>query len=343
MKKVKLIATIIFVLALLLVSLGALYLYLFQKSDKFLLVKESGAVFYKLPNEIEYSELTLDEREFPAGTYIKTDVLSYARVFLPDNSLISIDEKTELQINYNSNKVSIKQFIGKTWNRVESLSKGQEFEVETPNTIAAVRGTIFGVGVDNDQLSRVFVEEHTVDVSRFNESEILETQDLDESDIAQIIKDETQYKILKEKIGDDLRNSLWYKRNKLVDEEYKKLKQRRFVLDFRKTLKDNLEKRSEFNEYRLGLKSNLSREKIEDQLTNVYDISKISEKTCTSYTSVSIQDAINKVRYYRNYINKADQIESLLSNLKETCSDSEMTLNEAIELEKQVNQINSSN
>lgn len=343
MKKIKLIATIIFVLALLLVSIGAGYLYLFQKTDKFLLVKESGAVFYKLPNEIEYSELTLEEIELPAGTYVKTDVLSYARVFLPDNSLISLDEKTELQINYTSQKVSIKQLVGKTWNRVEALSKGQEYEVETPNTIAAVRGTIFGVGVDNDQLSRVFVEEHKVGISRFNETEILETQDLEESDIAQIIKDETQYKILKEKIGDDLKNSLWYKRNKLVDEEYKKLKQRRFVLNFRKTLQNNLEKRSEFTEYRLGLKANLPKEEIKDQLADVYDISKISEKTCSNYSQASIQDAINKVRAYRNYINKANEIESLLINLKDTCLDSEMNLNEAVELETQVNQINSSN
>lgn len=67
-------------------------------------------------------------------------------VELEPGAEISIEELSE-------DKVKIKQEKGTTWNKFTSILGIQNYEVETPTTVATVRGTEFGVDADNDEIT----------------------------------------------------------------------------------------------------------------------------------------------------------------------------------------------
>jgi hypothetical protein len=56
--------------------------------------------------------------------------------------------------------------LGSTYHRVQTLTQGKQYEIRTPNTLAAVRGTKFSVTY-NPKMKKTFVSvtEHTVSVS----------------------------------------------------------------------------------------------------------------------------------------------------------------------------------
>lgn len=342
-KKILIILIIVFTFTVIAVG-GAFYVHS-KNNPKFVLVKESGNVFYKEPLGTEYLALSNLEIPLPSGSFIKTENNSYARVFLPDNSLISIDQATEIQITIDKKNVGIDQLIGKTWNRVQTVSKGGEYKVETPNTIAAVRGTIFGVGVDNENLSRVFVEESNVEISRYEFEEeiqrILESTGLTENEIAEIIRDSESFRIEKRTTEDNFKNTFWYKRNKIIDEEFKKLGGKKGK-ELRKLLLQALQQREDYKEFLFGLtpSKELEQEDVEGQLKQVYDITKINDGACSNFTQNDYQLAIDKVNAYSSYIQNYNDIYNLLVTLKQSCVDSELTLSETEEIKKQVDSIN---
>lgn len=131
------------------------------------LIKESGKVYWKAAENDAYLTLATDEQEIQNGAYVKTDE-GLAHVVLPDNSMISVAENTEIQITYQDHKASIFQSVGDTYHRVQKLQAGASYEVRTPGTLAAVRGTRFAVNY-NPKIKRtkVSVTEHTVSVRRF--------------------------------------------------------------------------------------------------------------------------------------------------------------------------------
>ncbi|HLD03799.1 MAG TPA: FecR family protein [Candidatus Dojkabacteria bacterium] len=135
---------------------------------KAVLVREYGDIYYASDRD-SYQLLNTDEIEIDFGTYVKTGS-GKANIILPNNSVIYIDENTELKVEFNYETFDIQQFIGNTWHRIRNLG-GTSYEVTTPNAIAAVRGTIFGVRVEevNNVLETyVVVTENTVAVSKLN-------------------------------------------------------------------------------------------------------------------------------------------------------------------------------
>jgi len=99
-----------------------------------------------------------------AGDMIKTGPESSAILYLSDGSVSHLSENTQLQILPNtevtendedniSSKVRLKLFEGEIWNKVIHLSSESEFNVETTNAIAGVRGTEFGLNADNDTIT----------------------------------------------------------------------------------------------------------------------------------------------------------------------------------------------
>ncbi len=99
-----------------------------------------------------------------AGDLIATGPQSSVILYLSDGSVTHLDENTELQILPNSevaendednisSKVRLKLFEGEIWNKVIHLSSDSEFNVETTNAIAGVRGTEFGINADNDTIT----------------------------------------------------------------------------------------------------------------------------------------------------------------------------------------------
>lgn len=94
-----------------------------------------------------------DEAELFDGDKVKTDETGLGYIIFSDNSLISFDKDTEIEINEYRDEdgsfvIRIKQIIGRTWSRIENLlGKETDYEVETFNTVASVRGTKFGCDV----------------------------------------------------------------------------------------------------------------------------------------------------------------------------------------------------
>lgn len=294
------------------------------------LVRESGKVSYKESEKDQYIELTDEEVNLKNGSFIKTEADSFARVFLPDNSLISIDVSTEIQVNFEDNKTNIQQLIGKTWNRVQTLTEDGEFKVKTPNTVAAVRGTIFGVGVDDDNNSRVFSIENVINVGKYEDdpTNLLENIDIKEGTIAEVTKEET-LEINLGDISEEFSDTFWYKRNLIIDEEWVKIKDLEGV-NLIDLLKENLQKRPDYQELRLGLGDiETDINKIKDKLQNVYKLSQIDTQVCVKHSQEEIQTAMDELQLYKQYVVNYDDTYALLYSLKEVCRDGHLNAEEA--------------
>ncbi|MFQ5492745.1 MAG: FecR domain-containing protein [Candidatus Dojkabacteria bacterium] len=202
-------------------------------ADSFILVLEEGEVFYKTSGE--YIQLDSDEIKLESGTFVKTGD-GLAHVILADNSLISMDKDTEMQVSFDDEGTDIQQLIGNTWHRVQKLSSDQEYEVETPNLLAAVRGTKFGVNVAGSDDSEVFVVEDTVKVGEF-----------EKKDGKRVFKD--SYDLVKDKhfalregktemgeIQETLRKMSWFINNTKLDTEFDKADFSEFKSNFRERI-----------------------------------------------------------------------------------------------------------
>jgi hypothetical protein len=185
------------------------------KSTTFMLIKENGQVQYK--TKADYTTLNDKQIELPSGSFVKT-ADGGAQVLLPDNSLLSLDKNTEIQITAENGKTDLLQLAGNTWNRVEKLTSGNGFRVETPSIIAAVRGTEFGVLVTGLQQSDVFVTESTVQVGKIkqtqNGADFADSNDLPTGRWYKFDKGQTQIK----DIPGQIIESSWYKKNQLLNQ-----------------------------------------------------------------------------------------------------------------------------
>ncbi|MEK6963782.1 MAG: FecR domain-containing protein [Nanoarchaeota archaeon] len=120
-----------------------------------------------------------------------------ATIVLFESILVSLDENTEVSIDsLVKEKVSVKQESGSTWNKFTGLSGVQSYEVTTPNTVATVRGTAFGV--DTASEDNILVGEGNVGVS----------SDGEETSVAAFEK-------VAKKKGEKLKKGEWSKEDKV--------------------------------------------------------------------------------------------------------------------------------
>src|SRR3990167_7487080 len=163
-KKIIACVAVLFILAVIcsIVSVGAYLYYQNSRPAEFVLIKESCKVSYKTGDE--YKELTETQINLPDKSFVKTGNGS-AHILLPDNSLLTLDTNTEIQVKIDSAGINVMQLTGNTWNRVQKVINDQEYTVTTPNIIAAVRGTIFSVRADKSVASSVAVIDQSVEVN----------------------------------------------------------------------------------------------------------------------------------------------------------------------------------
>ena len=81
---------------------------------------------------------------------VKTGDNASASLILFESSIIRLDSNTEVTLREiiqqeGETSVKIEQDLGRTWNTVRNISGIDNYEVQTPTTIASVRGTSFGV------------------------------------------------------------------------------------------------------------------------------------------------------------------------------------------------------
>ena len=82
------------------------------------------------------------------GYKVKTGSTGKATIAFYDNGLVRMSENTEIQIKSLSSdgrdaSVTLEQDSGSTWNRVLSIAGKTDYKVQTPDTVATVRGTSF--------------------------------------------------------------------------------------------------------------------------------------------------------------------------------------------------------
>lgn len=136
-----------------------------QEDVSILLYPESGDVTYRVTTDSPPQKATTSPTIIPNRAIVDTGI-GKATILLPDNSSISLDNNTEITVNYSKKSTTMYQKFGMTYHRVEALLSGSTYQVQTPGTLAAVRGTKFAVNYDvKTKRTKVSVTEHKVEVS----------------------------------------------------------------------------------------------------------------------------------------------------------------------------------
>jgi predicted DNA binding protein len=139
---------------------------------------------------------------------LQTGEDTYASVILFESSIIRLDSNTKILLKEiiqqaETTNIIIEQKSGRTWNTIQKISGIDNYEVQTPNTVASVRGTIFDVNITTSRSTNISVITGTVNVSRLengtigdtiavngNESVLIESESNETLKTDPLIKDE---------------------------------------------------------------------------------------------------------------------------------------------------------
>jgi hypothetical protein len=188
-------------------------------TGNFTLIKESGEVFFKEGTN-SYTQLDADEKDLSSESFVKVGT-GAAHVLLANNSLISLDNNSEIQIKTDSTGTNINQLAGSTWNRVKKLTSGESYKVQTPSALATVRGTKFGVELNKKNprdLSGFYTVEGTVNVGQLGKDNQEVTKDEVVSPGFIEVKPIGQDNAINKGnlLGEDIQGR-WFMRNRVID------------------------------------------------------------------------------------------------------------------------------
>lgn len=208
-----------FVVIAIIIAVAVVY-FLLPKGETFTLLIEKGTVYYKEEGK-EYVKAEGQTLELPNNAYLKTEG-AYAHVILPDKSMISLDQNTEILITFDGNSTEIKQFLGKTWHRVHTLTQDEDYTVTTSTAVAAVRGTKFNVDSADPLATYVYSIQDTVEVAQLESgkgTDELTYRSVSDGYIAEVVqKPVEEIPVFLAYIEID--KDAWYKRNLLIDKLY---------------------------------------------------------------------------------------------------------------------------
>ncbi|MBI4016627.1 MAG: FecR domain-containing protein [Candidatus Aenigmarchaeota archaeon] len=86
----------------------------------------------------------VNEMELPQGASVRTKHDGTATVVLMEGEILSLQPETEVRLDkITSKKLYVTQLAGETWNKITKLSGIKEYKIQTPSTVATVRGTEF--------------------------------------------------------------------------------------------------------------------------------------------------------------------------------------------------------
>jgi hypothetical protein len=114
---------------------------------------------------------------------IRTGDNASASIVFFKSSIIRLDSNTEVNLqemiqNADGANVKINQNAGRTWNSISKISGIDNFEVQTPTTVASVRGTAFVVIVDTNGTTYYGVEHGVLNVSSISDGKIQDVIDV---------------------------------------------------------------------------------------------------------------------------------------------------------------------
>lgn len=201
-----------------------------------LLYTESGEVSFKVDGSQTFQKATSSPIIITNKTVVHTDI-GRASVLLPDNSMVSLDKNTEVIVSYVEKTTSIFQEFGTTYHRVEKLLSGATYQVQTPGTLAAVRGTKFAVKYDmQTKKSKVAVTENKVQVSTIPKVVGAEAPPLPETMVVEAGKSVSVETVVSVAVGmpsamqvvdikEDKEMNVWVENNKVEDIKLEEIKQ----------------------------------------------------------------------------------------------------------------------
>jgi len=90
-----------------------------------------------------------DEMELAVGSQIRTGD-GEATVVLMEGEVITLLPDSEIKLDeISGSRIKISQLAGETWNKVSKISGISEYTIETPTTVATVRGTEFFISEES--------------------------------------------------------------------------------------------------------------------------------------------------------------------------------------------------
>lgn len=107
-----------------------------------------------------------DGQSINIGSTIKTDATGMAEVDFPSGSVTRVAQDSEIVLqsfDASSGNTSVKINIGKIWSRVAKVLGKEDFQTESNNLIASVRGTSYGHELSLDGKDIVTVAKSTVE------------------------------------------------------------------------------------------------------------------------------------------------------------------------------------
>lgn len=217
-----------------------------EENQNFTLIVTSGDVLYG-DGEI-FTRVETEEIELPNKTFVKTDE-GTADIILPNNSVITMDSFTSIQLVFTDERTTLKQLYGNTWNRIKDLASMGEYRVETDNTIAAVRGTVFSVNVDKAKNTEVHVVESLVEVTKGVKKpdqtwEVIEKELIEQGRFAKV-ETPRDAKMLKNEIPEAMKVSNWYTGNQALDQQMMQIESKEELKKIIRKRKDNQENNNE--------------------------------------------------------------------------------------------------
>jgi hypothetical protein len=126
---------------------------------------------------------------------VKTRDNSSATIILFESSIIRLDSNTQITIKelisqVEETKVIIEQDSGRTWNTVLKISGIDTYDVQTPTTVASVRGTSFYVKVLTNGTTDLGVIKGKLGISRIKNGEVLDTTEVEENESVTVDPDD---------------------------------------------------------------------------------------------------------------------------------------------------------
>ena len=174
------------------------------------------------------------------GTYlyqsdsVRTGDNSSATIVLFESSMVRLDSNTEVTLQEliregGETSVTIDQGAGRTWNTVSKISGIDDYEVQTPTTVASVRGTAFVVIVESNGTTYYGVSHGVLNVSSISNGTVLGSIDVSGNESVVVYVDMVG-KTLEVKPFD---KDDWVLQNLLKDEQFR--------LDFKAELYSRIE------------------------------------------------------------------------------------------------------
>lgn len=231
------------------------------------------------------------------GDTLKTDAKSRALILFADNSSVSLDYSTTVTLTEiptsEGGNVNLLQEAGNAWHRVEKLSGSNTYQVQTPTTIAAVRGTKFISAVNSPDSTNIHTVESVVNVTPFIDGEKLDSADVTAGKWVDILKskkgDYSKKGNFKNFIFDfTQQKSKWFRFNECIDQ---------FVPDALKDTKGKMTLRQRF-------------QIIRDKLKALQDCTKILGESTTATPTVTLTPTPKaaSLKYVNAKINSSNKL-----------------------------------